>query len=276
MGGWTVFFPRFTASADLPGLAEREGGVSESVPETEVGPELLEEGEEGEQEPQEDEDEVDGVEMQPMRLLLVEEDTVMLKEVGDMLRFTGHHVTKTGFGPQLLHVMCEAQWDGMLIGIGKANGYGWDLLKGYRMWQQRQDEASSDICLLIPKGDSVAQECAQRWGACSCEKPLSVSALVGTCRQLLNAKMAKLSIVNDSPVSTNGQAHRAVRNAPPQQSFGATATEVGLSDADAFVALSGDEFHESFNSNCSAEMNSEGSRDAIKRAASLENIVQVH
>lgn len=173
-------------------MAEREGGISESLPE----PDLLSSsagGKDGTEEEEEVEEEELEVEMQPMQLLLVEEDPVTLKEVGDMLRFTGHHVTKTGFGPQLLRVMCETQWDGMLIGCGKANGYGWDLLKGYRMWQQRQDEASSDICLLIPQGDVVAQQCAERWGAGAYEKPLSVSALMGACRHLFNAKLPKPS-----------------------------------------------------------------------------------
>jgi len=50
--------------------------------------------------------------MKPMRLLLVEQDPVVQKEICDMLRFTGHHVSKIAFVPQLLAIMCEHQWDG--------------------------------------------------------------------------------------------------------------------------------------------------------------------
>jgi DNA-binding response OmpR family regulator len=133
------------------------------------------------------------LEMKPMRLLLVEENAATQKEVCDILRFTGHKVTRTGFGPHLLSVMCELNWDGMLLGIGTADGYAWDVLKGYRMWQQRQHEVSSAICLLIPRGDEVGREIAQRWEASYVEKPLTVSVLMGACRHLMTLKMAQLS-----------------------------------------------------------------------------------
>jgi len=94
----------------------------------------------------------------------------------------------------------------MLLGIGKSQGYGWDVLKGYQMWQQRQTEPSSAVCLLIPKGDDVGVEIATRWNASYVEKPLSVSILMGACRHLMSLKVASASPASDPWCSLHDEA----------------------------------------------------------------------
>lgn len=148
----------------------------------------------------------------PMNLLLVEKEDNCRKEVADMLRFTGHKVTYARYGEHVLSLMCEPHWDGLLLGGPKCDGYGWDLIKNYRLWEQHHNKTGSSgaICLLIPTADKAAQGVATRWKCSSLEKPVTVSSLMHACAEFHGSKRRL-----DSP-STSLSPHRPKRPSEQQ------------------------------------------------------------